>query len=106
MPYLDLSDARIWYTDTGGDGVPVVLMHPASGSTDSWVYQRPAFTAAGYRCLAFDRRGWGRTETASTPEQAGYASDDLDALLEGLGIADRFHLVGTAAGAAPSLDYA
>ena len=103
MPYADLRGTQLYYTDTGGGGVPIVLMHAASGNADCWVHQVPAFGAAGYRCIAYDRRGWGRSET--TAEIGSAASDDLHALASQLGL-DRFHLAGTAAGAGPSLDYA
>ena len=105
MPYLNLSGVDLWYDDAGGDGTPVVLMHAASGTSESWLHQVPAFTAAGYRCIAFDRRGWGRSRPTASGEQPGCASDDLHGLAEALEL-DRFHLVGTAAGAAPSVDYA
>ena len=36
MPYVDLPDVHLWYNDTGGIGVPVVLMHAASGTCESW----------------------------------------------------------------------
>jgi pimeloyl-ACP methyl ester carboxylesterase len=104
MPVLELPGVDLWYTDSGGDGVPVVLMHAASGTCESWVYQLPALTAAGYRCIAPDRRGWGRSKPNAKGEQPGYASEDLHELLERLGL-DRFHLIGTAAGCAVSVDY-
>jgi|SRR5581483_4810858 len=106
MAYVDLPGVKLWYTDSGGDGVPIVLLHAASGTSDCWEQQLPAFTGAGYRCVAYDRRGWGKSEPKpSTGEQPGIASDDLHALIEHLGL-DRVHLVGTAAGAAPAMDYA
>jgi pimeloyl-ACP methyl ester carboxylesterase len=83
----------------------VILMHAASGNSDCWVQQLPAFTAAGYRCIAYDRRGWGRSEPRDTGEQPGYASDDLLGLVDHFGL-DRFHLVATAAGAGGALDFA
>ena len=94
----------VFYTDTGGSGVPVVFMHAATGSTGSWEHQTPAFVKAGYRVIAFDRRGWGRTsiEPGVAP---GTAADDLIALMDSLHI-DRFHLVGTAAGGFVTLDTA
>ena len=97
--------ARLWYTDTGGTGVPVVFMHAATGSGRVWEYQIPAFAQAGYRVIAFDRRGWGRTEIDPAGAQPGTAADDLLALLDRLGLA-RVHLVGTAAGGFASLDFA
>ena len=107
--YVELPGARIFYLDTGGNGVPVVFLHAATGSSRVWEYQIPAFTAAGYRVIAFDRRGWGRTTIDSTPSQPGAspgtAADDLLTLLDQLGL-DRVHVVGTAAGAFVALDFA
>src|SRR5712692_2327760 len=54
----ELPGARIFYQDSGGSGTPVVFLHAATGSSRVWEYQIPAFTAAGYRFIAFDRRGW------------------------------------------------
>jgi pimeloyl-ACP methyl ester carboxylesterase len=102
--YAEIGGARIWFKDTGGTGVPVVFLHAATGSVRSWEKQYPVFTAAGYRVIAFDRRGWGRT-TVQTGTPSGTAADDLQNLLTYLGV-DRFHLVGTAAGGFVALDYA
>jgi pimeloyl-ACP methyl ester carboxylesterase len=90
------------YTDTGGHGVPVVLMHPATGSVLSWEHQTPAFVKAGYRVIAFDRRGWGQS---NRDMGHGTAADDLIALMDSLHI-DRVHLVGTAAGGFVAFDTA
>ena len=103
--YAQLPGVRLWYTDTGGRGVPVVFMHARTGSSSVWEHQIPAFTAAGYRFIAFDRRGWGRSVIDPTGVQPGTAADDLQRLVDHLGI-DRFHLVGTAAGGFAALDYA
>ena len=105
MAYLELPDASLWYEDTGGDGVPVVFLHAFTGNTEAWEYQVPAFADAGYRCVRYDRRGWGRSRDSSTAEQATYASDELHALVEHLGLA-RFHLVGTGGGGYVAMDYA
>lgn len=103
--FADLPGVRIWYVDTGGSGVPVVFMHAATGSSRVWEHQIPAFTEAGYRFIAYDRRGWGRSIVDPTGPQPGTGADDLHALMHHLAI-DRFHLVGTAAGAFASLDFA
>jgi pimeloyl-ACP methyl ester carboxylesterase len=103
--YLDLPGARLFYMDTGGRGTPVVFLHANTGSSRNWIeYQVPAFTAAGYRLIAYDRRGWGRS-TSETNAPAGTAADDLRALATRLQL-DRFHLVGTAGGGFVALDYA
>jgi pimeloyl-ACP methyl ester carboxylesterase len=102
--FVTVPGARIFNTDTGGDGVPVVFLHAATGHTSAWQYQTPAFTAAGYRVVAYDRRGWGRTLVdASGP--AGTAADDLEGLLDALKL-DRVHLVATAGGGFVAFDFA
>ena len=103
--YATVPGARIFYRDTGGNGVPVILLHAATGSSRVWEYQIPAFAAAGYRVIAFDRRGWGRTEINSAQSQPGTAADDLLGLLDQLGL-DQVHVVGTAAGGFVALDFA
>src|SRR5689334_15499511 len=105
MPHLELPGVDLWYTDSGGHGVPVVFMHAASGTSESWYQQIPAFTAAGFRCIAPDRRGWGKSKQNAKGEQPGHACDDLHGLVEHLGL-ERFHLIATAAGGAVSVDYA
>ena len=103
--HADLPGVRIWYTDTGGSGVPVVLLHANTGSSRVWDYQTPAFTARGYRVIAYDRRGFGRSIIDPAGLQPGTGADDLLGLVNHLGV-DRFHLVGTAGGAFVALDFA
>ena len=62
-------------------------------------------TAAGYRFIAFDRRGFGRSIADPAAGSPGTGADDLQALMNHLGV-DRFHLVGTAAGGFVAFDYA
>ncbi|HEY3077610.1 MAG TPA: alpha/beta hydrolase [Burkholderiales bacterium] len=81
------------YPDSGGAGTPVVFLHAATGHSAMWEHQLPAFTAAGYRCIAFDRSA------------EGFASDQVEAMATKLAL-PRFHLVGTAAGAIIAVDYA
>ena len=104
MPYLSLPGVDLWFEDTGGPGFPVILLHAASGTTECWIHQLPAFTAAGFRCISYDRRTWGRSRPTDSAPQPGFAGDDLHALLDTLGL-ETVHLVGTAAGAIPALDY-
>ena len=105
MPTAELSGVHLWYDDSGGAGTPAIFLHAATGICESWEYQVPAFTAAGYRCITYDRRMWGRSQPAATGEQPGYGSDDLHGLANHLGL-DRFHVVATAAGGLVGLDYA
>jgi len=95
---------RIWYRDSGGKGVPAVFLHAGTGSSLVWELQVPAFTAAGYRFISYDRLGHGRS-VLEPGAQPGTAPDDLEGLARHLQL-DRFHLVGTAAGGIVALDYA
>ena len=103
--YADLPGVRLWYTDSGGSGVPVVLLHANTGNADGWQYNIPGLVEAGYRVIAFDRRGWGRSRAnADSGAQPGTIAEDLHALMEYLKI-DRFHLVGVAGGGFAAYDY-
>lgn len=97
----ELPGARLWFEDSGGAGPAAVLLHAGTGSCRMWRHQVPAFAGAGLRCIAYDRRGHGRTEA----KDAALASEDLRALLDRLGIG-KADLVGTAAGAIVALDFA
>jgi pimeloyl-ACP methyl ester carboxylesterase len=98
-----IQGAQVWFEDTGGDGAPVAFLHAGSGSSLLWKHQLPAFAAAGYRAIAYDRRGHGRT--VGEAGAASSAADELLALLDHLGIA-RAHVVGTAAGGIAAFDFA
>jgi pimeloyl-ACP methyl ester carboxylesterase len=102
--FASLPGRRLWYVDSGGSGTPVVLLHAASGSSVMWERQMSALRTAGYRAIAYDRVGWGRSELEAGADP-GSAADDLQALLGMLRL-DRVHLVGTAAGAIVAIDFA
>jgi pimeloyl-ACP methyl ester carboxylesterase len=103
--YADLPGVRLWYTDSGGSGVPVILLHANTGNADSWQPNIPGFVEAGYRVITFDRRGWGRSRAnPGTGPQPGTIAEDLHALVQHLGL-ERFHLVGVAGGGFAAYDY-
>ncbi len=99
-----LPDTRLFYWDTGGDGTPVVLVHPATGSALIWGYQQPALAKAGYRVIGYSRRSYYGSDPLAK-DQPGVASQDLHDLIEFLGIR-KFHAVGSAAGGGVVADYA
>src|SRR5512145_2152749 len=101
----DLPGVRLWFTDSGGGGEPVVFVHAATGSSRVWEYQRPVFAKRGYRVITYDRRGYGRSVADTSGPQPGTGADDLNALMDSLKI-ERFHLVATAAGGFVAWDYA
>jgi pimeloyl-ACP methyl ester carboxylesterase len=104
--FASFPGVRLWFTDTGGHGEPIVLLHANTGTSEIWEPQIPVLAKAGYRVIAFDRRGWGRSQPdpASGP-QPGHASEDLHALADHLSLR-HFHLLGVAGGGFIALDYA
>lgn len=104
--YAELPGVKLWFTDTGGSGTPIVLLHANTGISESWEVQSTAFARDGYRVIAFDRRGWGKSlADPATGPQPGSVAGDLDALADYLKL-DKFHLVGVAGGGFVSIDYA
>src|SRR5499426_4352119 len=99
-----LPGTRLGYWDTGGNGTPVVLLHPASGSALVWLYQQPVFANAGYRVIAHSRRNYYNSELAPE-DNPGVASEDLHNLIEFLGV-KKFQTVASAAGGSVATDYA
>jgi pimeloyl-ACP methyl ester carboxylesterase len=104
--YAALSGVKLWFVDTGGSGFPILLLHPNSGTSVVWEKQIAALAQSGYRVVAFDRRGWGKSvaDPASGP-QPGSVAGDLDALVDRLNL-EKFHLIGSAGGGFIALDYA
>ncbi|MGG5821165.1 alpha/beta fold hydrolase [Falsiroseomonas sp. HW251] len=104
--HADLPGVRLCFTDTGGEGPPVVLLHANTGTSEIWSKQIPALAAAGFRAIAFDRRGWGGSVAVpETGRQPGSIAEDLDALADHLDLPP-FHLVGVAGGGFAALDHA
>lgn len=88
MPELTSNGINLHYTDSGGDGRPVVLIHgwPLSGA--SWSEQEGALTAAGYRVITYDRRGFGGSEKPADGYDYDTLAADLAGLIEGLDLED------------------
>jgi pimeloyl-ACP methyl ester carboxylesterase len=104
--YANLPGVKLWFIDTCGSGVPIVLLHANTGTIAYWENQITKFSHAGYRVVAFDRRGWGKsTADPATGSQPRSIAEDLEGLADYLKI-DRFHLVGVAGGGFAALDYA
>ena len=102
---ISLPGVRLFVRDTGGSGPPVVLLHANTGTSASWVEQFDGLSSAGYRVIAFDRRGWGRSLPDLAGPQPGSVAGDLAALIDYLRLPP-FHLLGVAGGGFAALDYA
>ncbi len=95
-------DVACW--DSGGAGEAVVLMHAAWGSGEHWAPQLRSLAGAGYRVIAWSRRGHHGSGTGSSNDP-GTMGGDLEALADALDLG-AFHLVGTALGAFGAIDFA
>lgn len=91
------SDVRIHYEDTGGTGRPVVLIHGWPLSAHTWDQQVSALSAAGYRVVRYDRRGFGDSDAPLTGYGFDRLADDLEELMTRLDLDDAT-LVGSAMG--------
>lgn len=82
------ASAHLHIDDQGGSGRPVVLIHgwPLSGA--AWEHQVPALQAAGYRAIAYDRRGFGRSDKPASGFDYDTLADDLQAVLTDLDLTD------------------
>jgi 3-oxoadipate enol-lactonase len=83
MPLTTLNGITFYYESTGA-GETVTFLHGAGGNHMSWWQQVPYFSQK-YRCLTLDHRGFGRS-TDPQAEGAARFADDLEALLDALGI--------------------
>ena len=87
---------RIYYKDWGS-GQPVVFSHGWPLSADSWESQMLFLAAKGYRCIAHDRRGHGRSSQPWNGNDMDTYADDLSELIEVLDLKN-IVLVGFSAG--------
>ncbi|GAA5130237.1 alpha/beta hydrolase [Alloalcanivorax gelatiniphagus] len=83
-----LSSTKVHVEDSGGSGRPVVLIHGWPLSSESWSEQVRPLHAAGYRVVAYDRRGFGRSDKPSKGYDYDTLADDLDGVLSELDLTD------------------
>jgi non-heme chloroperoxidase len=78
---------NLYYEDLGS-GQPVVLIHGYPLNGHSWERQTMALLDAGYRVIAYDRRGWGQSSQPTTGHDYDTYAADLKELLEQLELTD------------------
>ena len=81
MPMIPAHDGTQLYVKSWGDGDPVVLIHGWPLSGDSWDPVTNALADAGYRAIAYDRRGFGRSDQPSSGYDYDTFADDLAAVI-------------------------
>ncbi len=92
MPTIKTPDnTEIYYKDWGS-GQPVVFSHGWPLDADAWEDQMFFLSSKGYRCIAHDRRGHGRSGQTWDGNDLDTYADDLAALVEALDLHDAIHV--------------
>ncbi|MBC7995536.1 MAG: alpha/beta hydrolase [Rhizobacter sp.] len=81
-------DVRLHIEDSGGGGRPVVLIHGWPLSAQAWDQQVSALRAAGHRVVAYDRRGFGRSDKPESGYSYDTLADDLQRVMDQCGLQD------------------
>jgi pimeloyl-ACP methyl ester carboxylesterase len=106
MPFIKAKDGTdLFVRDSGGNGAPVVFIHSWCISSQMWQYQWMPLVEAGYRCIAYDRRGHGRSDQPSTGYDIETLTGDLARVIEHSN-ARTATLVSHSMGACESVRYA
>ena len=80
-------DVHIYYEDLG-QGKPVVFIHGWPLNSKMWEYQVTELIKHGYRCIIYDRRGFGKSDRPGGPYDYDAMAGDLKAIIDGLGLND------------------
>ena len=88
MSTIKTRDGTQLYIKVWGEGRPVVLLHGWPLSADSWDDQAYALADAGFKVIAYDRRGFGRSDQPWSGYDYDTLSDDLADVLTNINAAD------------------
>jgi len=92
MPTITTNDGTQLYYKDWGSGQPVVFSHGWPLSADAWDDQMLFLASNGYRCIAHDRRGHGRSSQPWNGNDMDTYADDLAALVEALDLKNAIHV--------------
>jgi len=81
-------DVRLHIEDSGGSGRPVVLIHGWPLSAQAWQPQVSVLREAGYRVVAYDRRGFGRSDKPASGYDYDTLADDLQRVIDDCALRD------------------
>ncbi len=99
MSYIKTRDGvDLFVKDWDGGGRPVVLIHGWPLSADSWDAQAVALAEAGFRVIAYDRRGFGRSGQPWSGYDYDSLTDDLADVMQATGATEDVSLVGFSMG--------
>src|SRR6266581_1438057 len=98
MSRATVNGIEMYYEEHGASGgEPVLLIAGLSLNTTTWFRQIPALADAGYRVIAFDNRGAGRSGKPEIAYSVSMFADDTAALMTALAI-DSAHICGMSMG--------
>jgi non-heme chloroperoxidase len=92
MATITTSDGTEIYYKDWGSGQPVVFSHGWPLTADAWDAQMVFLASKGYRCIAHDRRGHGRSTQPWDGNEMDTYADDLATLVEALDLHDAVHI--------------
>ncbi|MGB9154450.1 MAG: alpha/beta hydrolase [Alphaproteobacteria bacterium] len=92
MPTITTKDGTEIYYKDWGSGQPIVFSHGWPLSADAWEDQMLYLASNGYRCIAHDRRGHGRSSQPWNGNDMDTYADDLAVLMEKLDIKEAIHV--------------
>jgi len=92
MPTITTKDGTQIYYKDWGEGPPIVFSHGWPLSADAWEDQMIFLAARGYRCIAHDRRGHGRSGQPWNGNDMDTYADDMAELVEALGLSSAIHV--------------
>jgi non-heme chloroperoxidase len=92
MPTITTRDGTQIYCNDWGKGQPVVFSHGWPLSADAWEDQMMFLASHGYRCIAHDRRGHGRSSQPWSGNDMDTYADDLAMLVEALDLRNAVHV--------------
>jgi pimeloyl-ACP methyl ester carboxylesterase len=98
MHMIEARDGTHLYAKSWGEGRPVVLIHGWPLSADSWDPVALALAENGYRAIAYDRRGFGRSQQPWRGYDYDTFADDLADVMQAHGATDDVALVGFSMG--------